>query len=250
MFRQLTAFVLALMGLGLLGSTADAATTVTKSQRECLVFIANLSQGNQAQQAFYDFVEFAAESMATTTLGPQYNQVHVVKGSAATRAALKNKLNEIASKSTVKAVDLIFVTHGLSGSVKFSDQTVSMSTVRDDIKNKLSSSKRAKLRMCFSTACFGESHNSKWKSAGFKVVSGSKGIYADSAVSYLPFLASWSAGLPFQFAVGAANAADTGNVVDLAAMGVLLAAGHPSWNQVDSTRVMSGNIVLNIGLMP
>lgn len=67
------------------------------------MFIANLSQGNQAwQQAFYDFVEFAAESMATTTLGPQYNQVHVVKGSAATRAALKNKLNEIASKSTVK----------------------------------------------------------------------------------------------------------------------------------------------------
>lgn len=250
MFRLITALVLALSSFGLLGTSADAATTVSKSQRECLVFIANLSQGNQAQQAFYDFVEFAAESMATTTLGPQYNQVHVVKGSAATRAALKNKLNEIASKSTVKAVDLIFVTHGLSGSVKFSDQTVSMSTVRDDIKNKLSSSKRAKLRMCFSTACFGESHNSKWKSAGFKVVSGSKGIYADSAVSYLPFLASWSAGVPFQYAIIAANAADTANAVDLAAMAVLFAAGLSNWYAVDSTRVISGNFALTIGLMP
>jgi hypothetical protein len=56
--------------------------------------------------------------------------------------------------------------------------------------------------------------------------------------------------VPFQYAIIAANAADTANAVDLAAMAVLFAAGLSNWYEVDSTRVISGNFALTIGLMP
>ena len=243
---------LAIVGLGIvaIAHPAQATTTVAKSQREALVFIANLSQGSAAQQAFYDFVEFSAKFLAVTTLGPQYSKITVVEGSAAKRAALSDKLDSITNKSTVKAVDLIFVTHGLTGSVKFTDTTVSMTTVKNDIIAKLTTAQRAKLRMVFSTACFGESHRARWIEAGFKTASGSKKIYADSAVSYLPFLVSWASGGTFANAVDAANAADVGNAVDLAASAVLFAAGSSSFDQVDSHRLRSGSTSLRISTMP
>ena len=64
--------------------------------------------------------------------------------------------------------------------------------MRDRIRAGLTLADRAKLRMVFSTACFGASHRMAWREAGFKTVSGSREIYADSASSYLPFLSSWA----------------------------------------------------------
>ena len=61
--------------------------------------------------------------------------------------------------------------------------------------------------MVFSTACFGESHRTAWREAGFKTVSGSKKIYADSAASYVPFLSAWAVGGTFGASVLAANVA-------------------------------------------
>lgn len=248
--QKLAPLALAALTTLALGSQPAAETPVSKSQREALVFIADLSQGSPAQQAFYDFVEFGARSLAQINLAPNYNLVTFVEGASATRARLSDRLRDIAAKSNVRAVDLFFVTHGLSGSVKFSDQTVSMTTLRNDITSKLSTSQRAKLRMVFSTACFGSSHNTSWLQAGFKVASGSRRIYADSAVSYLPFLVAWANGSTFSSSVAVANAADVGNAVDEAAKVVLFFAGLSNWFDVDSHRLIAGSSGLRISTMP
>jgi hypothetical protein len=141
----------------------------------------------------------------------------------------------------VRAVDLVFVTHGLSGEVSFSDQRVSMTSVRNDILAGRTTAQRAKLRMVFSTACYGESHRVRWIGAGFKAVSGSRAIYADSATSYLPFLISWANGSTFNQAVTNANNADLLRLQDAAAKPILYFAGFANWNDVDSYRLVMGS---------
>ncbi len=104
--------------------------TCSVSQRDLIVYIANLDTPSQSwiQRQFYNLVEFGAETAARTACALNYRAIHVVKGSSATRANLPVTLNNVAANSGVVAIDLFFITHGLSGSVKFSDSTVSMTT--------------------------------------------------------------------------------------------------------------------------
>jgi hypothetical protein len=238
---------------GIVASPAAPATSVSKSQRELIIVSPDLSQGNALEQAFFDFVQLNAISLAVATLGTSYNAVHVVKNSSATLNGVANKLESVSSKSSVKAVDVIFVTHGLSSTVVLADNRWPMFLVRDKIINKLSSGERAKLRMLFSTACFGASHRSDWRLAGFKTVSGSSGIYADSAASYVPFLAAWATGSSFAASVSAANTAGELTPSDAAAKTWFIARIPPRPDlaaKVDSHRLKSGSTSLTISTMP
>lgn len=235
--------VVAATALGL-SATASAAT-VSKSQRQVVVFVADMSQGSPTERAFYDFVEFGAAALAVPTLGPVYRQVNIVHGAAATRARLVATLKAAAARPGNRAVDLVFVTHGTTDEVVFSGGvSFTMAEVRDAIRNGLTTAERSRLRMVFSTACFGAAHNAFWRSAGFRVVSGGRQIYADSAASYAPFLGSWAAGASFATAVAAANAADPLRVNDNAAKLIL------GRTDVNSRRVVSGVGSLSIATMP
>lgn len=251
MLRLRTVLALSLALLVLTATQAQAAIPVTKAQRQAVVFVTDLSQGSPAAQAFYDLVEFGAAGLTVPTLGPRYANVTIVQGAAATRTRLRTTLKAAASASGVKAVDLVFVTHGLSGNVVFSGSSipVAMTAVRDDIQGALTAGERAKLRMVFSTACFGASHNARWLEAGFKVASGGKRIYADSATSYPAFLGTWALGATFGVAVAAANASDPLRLQDNAAEVLLRNEGFPN-PDVDSTRVVSGASSLTIATMP
>lgn len=231
--------------------TGPAATIgVTKEQRDAVVFLANLAPTEQPAKAFYEFVGFSAES-AVTALTPVYRRVHLVKGRSATLPALVSALNTAASNSAVKAVDLIFVTHGLSEEVVFSDVRATMDQVRQAVTDGLSAADRAKLRAVFSTACYGATHRGDWTGAGFNVVSGSRKIYADSALSYGAFLAAWASGQSFSSAIGIANASDPLDAQDKAATPILRQFGfsEEEANDVDSTRVISGTGALTINMM-
>jgi hypothetical protein len=255
MKRNLFGLIVVVILLAVVGAAtaapADAATPVTKAQREVVVFSPGLAQGTALEAAFYDFVEFNAIALATATLGTRYNALHIVRGAAATRAGLANTLNEITSRATIRAVDLVFITHGATDEVLLADDRWTIGEVRDRIRAGLTLADRAKLRVVFSTACFGESHRTAWREAGFKTVSGSREIYADSASSYLPFLSSWAVGSPFGIAVTAANVAGLQSGWDLAASAWYLGRGKPvEASQIDSFRLMTGSTGLTIATMP
>ncbi len=57
-----------------------------------------------------------------------------------------------------------------------------------------------------------------------------------------------ASGSSFWTATNAANASDPLAIQDLTAMGILWAAGHPDWDEVNSTRWRSGRTSLTINL--
>jgi hypothetical protein len=241
-------FIVGLLGL----QPASAQTYCPTYRRDCLVYIADLTSVNQsnAQKALYQALEFGAHGTAVTILTPYYRKVHVVKGWLATRAQLSSRLNSITADGNVWAVDLVFVGHGLTNEVVFSDQQVSMATVRNDILNKVPYIQRLKLRSVFDTSCYSSSHRSYWLGAGFKMASGSVAIYADSAASYPAFLQAWVSGMTFSQSVSVANYADPGRVLDQGAALLLKSWGYSKWWDVNSFRYVSGQGGLRIWHRP
>jgi hypothetical protein len=235
------------------GTGPAPVVAIAKEQRDAVLFVANLASASMEgfEKSFYEFVTFSAEQLGMSFLQPNYRKVHLVKGKDASLAALTAKLNEAASAPAVKVVDLIFVTHGLSDQVTFIDGRKPMDTVKQSIVGGLSASDRAKLRVVFSTACFGQFQREGWTDAGFKVASGSKGVYADSGTSFPAFLTAWAAGQSFTAAVKAANDSDPLRVQDKAAVSVMKSFGTPDkfTTGVDSVRVVRGNGELTINTM-
>ena len=76
---------------------------------------------------------------------------------------------------------------------------------RQEIKSAIGKTGEQKLRALFSTACYGKSAINGWLAAGFKVVSGSRAVYTDSAASHPKFLKSWKKGKSFKKSVKTAN---------------------------------------------
>ena len=248
--RPLFIIVLLAIASFVLATSAQAATPVSKAQRELVIVSPDLSQGDAIERGLYDVIEWSAVGLATGTLGLRYNVVHVLKDGAATRGGFVAKLDELTAKTSLRAVDVIFITHGLDANVLFSNGAFTMASVRDRILANLTTGQRAKLRMLFSTACFGASHRLAWRAAGFNTVSGSRAVYADSAATYQPFLTSWLAGVNFGLSVTAANAAGATSPWDALASGWLLAKGSQFWDDVDSFRLTMGTTTLTIGTMP
>ena len=223
---------------------------VDKSKR-ALVQIILVSNGYAgAERALYEFVEVATEKLTRSILAGSYRTVTFVKGENATLRGLVDALVMAARPTSVEAVDLIFSTHGSTSAVTFAEGLVS----EDDLRRALlamPAEVRTKLRICFSTACYGATHVDTWRAGGFSDASGAKGIYADSAVSYAPFLTAWAAELTFAEAVAAANAADIGDIADKAARRFYDIQGRPAAAAaIDSTRAREGEGFTRIYSMP
>ncbi len=223
---------------------------VLKAQREVIHLITLSEEMDGASKQFYEAVEAGAALTSNSLLGPQYGNTHYLQEQQATLSALCQKLEQVAAKSSVKAVDLIISPHGLDDKMYFyPNDGVSMALVADKIKA-IPAAYRRKFRMVFSTACFGASHIDEWLDCGFKVASGSEQVYADSLVSFPAFLGTWVMGGSFNDAVNAANIADPLRVQDGLAKPVMEAMGSPYANQVNSTRRIGGNGNLRISSIP
>ena len=237
--KKLLSILAVVVAVFALTAPVSAQFYVAPSERELLVFI-DVASGTGWMSPFYDFVEFSARDLAVSQLGSRYNRVWVVQGPTATRNNLRSCLNSITGRAGLRAVDLIFVTHGLNSRISFADGSYESSEVATFLRDNIVSSRRNKFRMCFSTACFGSQHRQAWRDAGFEAVSGSREVYADSALSYMPFLGAWRGYNTFRSSVDSANAADPARTQDTIASGLLWSLGSSYWNDVDSFRVRQG----------
>lgn len=228
------------IGIAFVQSGFSASSPIKKPQRDLVIF----NYLNTSDDLLYAFLEESGVSLAQVVLGPQYRQVHVVKGKSVTFAAFRDKLKSVTAHAAVQAVDVVFSLHGGEDSVLFADGARSDAQVGQAIQNALPESQRKKLKMIFNTSCYGATHRDGFRAAGFDVVSGSKKISADGASSYGPFLTAWATGASFSSAVGAANKASSAKVVDNAVT-TKYGAGN-----VDSTRVISGKVSLTIASWP
>ena len=226
---------------------------VAQANRE-LVQITFLSDGltDPAERFLYEFIETGSNALVDLHLANAYRRIHRITGNQATLANMISKLDLAASRSSTLAVDLVLCTHGGTRSrLFFKDGEKTGTQVKDAIIAGISAARRNKLRIVFSTACFGNSHNSKWIQAGFKVVSGSEGIYADSQASMSPFMHAWSQEKTFEDCINKANAGDIGNVADNLAKEFYRAKDRADLaDLVNSNRLIRGNHFIRIYSSP
>ncbi|MDD7967173.1 hypothetical protein [Actinomycetospora lemnae] len=213
---------------------------VKKSTRDLVQVILLSKDYEGAERALYEFIEVSTETLTSTMLGDDYREVTFVKGEDATLQGVVATLDAVAARSGTRAVDLIFSSHGFTDRMLFWDGKKSGRAVRDAFGD-IADDRRAKFRALFSTACIGHTHTDDWRAIGFTEAMGSKGIYADSAVSYAPMLSAWAGGRTFGESVDAANAADVLDAADEFARTFYRVRNQPERaEKVDSTRVRRG----------
>jgi len=223
--------------------------SVGKAARE-LVQVICLSDGWSGQErAMYEFIELSSRGIAATLLGPVYNRIQVLQGNDATLAQFQAALSRAAASAGTAAVDVLLNLHGSDQqTIPFKEAEYSVAAMQTALSG-IPAPLRRKFRTVFSTACFGETHLGMWTGVGFDVASGSRGIYADSALSFGPMLGRWASEGTFGEAIQLANT--VGLPADAAARAFYQAHG-PAGNAscVNSRRAIVGHETTRIYSTP
>ena len=229
-----------------------AQASVSKSER-ALVVLSELDQNSYPElRPLYTAMERLTADVPRSALAQQYNTLKVLQNQSATLSRLKTTLYSLAANSGIKAIDLIVNTHGTEDVLYFYDGGTSMRHIREEILSPDAPYNEAtmlqlkqKLRMLYSTACFGATHNAEWIRMGFDVTDGSLGVNANAEVEYPSVVHAWSTGQPYSNGFRLSNT----DAALLATDGPLRLAGQLGNNflrEVNSKKVFRGNTAITI----
>lgn len=175
---------------------------VVKDERALLV-VANLaSHGDPRYQLIYQWLDANAVGVAWLSMRPHYGRIHVLTGPQVTRSHFVDTIQALAQDPQIKALDVFLVMHGSKARLHFEDGAVSTADLKTqlqvaDLKNRL--------RLLYSTACYGATHADDFVGAGFRVVSGALGVNANGPYDYPAQLVHWGRGQRYKTAVNAGN---------------------------------------------
>lgn len=155
-------------------------------QHRVLLIVNHLASGDT--DYLYRFIESAGRATVETTLGDDYASLVKLYGGNATRARFVAALRREGAKAAVKRIDVVFMLHGSPGEVGFHDGDADTGALAADIA---ALNIRSKLRLIYSTCCYGDSHSADWLSAGFDTAIGAKKVNANAAVELAPLLSLW-----------------------------------------------------------
>jgi hypothetical protein len=172
---------------------------VQKTQR-ALVVVNEVDQSSGDFQWLYTFAEAAGRADVELTLRDDYGDLVTLYDANATSKKLLDTLKTVAGKSTIKQIDLFVMFHGNKNTLAFAhDEKVDMSDLKVGIKDLNIANK---LRMVYSTACYGSTHIDEFVSAGFSAAIGSVAVNANGAVEFPIFTKFWSWGWELDDALG------------------------------------------------
>lgn len=165
---------------------------VDRGHRVALVALRLSDGGIDRLKWLYRGLEAKGGSEAVRILSPAYREVVIVKGRAVTSTALVERLAALAADDEVAAVDLILVVHGLRGRLHFGD---------DDVRPAAEIAARLrevgagpKLRLLYSSACFGATHADAMLGAGFTTVIGAEQKNTTGYSEFRRLLTEWVGG--------------------------------------------------------
>lgn len=209
----------------------QTAAAVTKDERALIVVSELKTFGDPKLAWLYQFLEASGVVMAQTMLGGKYKKIVVLSGSAATRTNLGTKITQLKNDSTIKAIDVFVHLHGSSGKLWFANGSTTSSSLKTYIASK---GAQSKLRIFYSTACYGKSHAQDMVDAGFDAASGAVGVNANSSYEYPAIMGKLATGSTFKQAIDFGNNPAMRATHDNAAK----LAGFP---QANSFKVLRGN---------
>lgn len=173
------------------------------NQRGLLIVTSLEADGDPRFRELYRFLEASGSSMAELTLGHLYGTVRALSGADATTNGFVDALEELTSIPSIREVDVILNLHGTKTKLVFANKEITAKGLSDKIIEQVNASSR--LRMLYSTACYGSVHAPHFINAGFTCASGAKAMNTNSPIEYPVFLGLWAAGKRFKTCINTAE---------------------------------------------
>jgi hypothetical protein len=175
---------------------------VTKDQRALLV-VANLTTwADDRYGRLYEWLDQNAVRVAKALLRLLYRQINALTGASATREHFVQSVTEMALDPHTRALDVFLHLHGQPGRLFFEEGPVETSDLADELA---AARLGQRLRLLYSTACYGASHAPDFVKAGFRVASGSVGANANGPYDYPVQLLRWGLGQTYRMVASAGN---------------------------------------------
>lgn len=245
-----------LLGLVVLTAATFAKADVSKNERALLIVSELDQRGDPALGGLYRFLEGATIEVPRTFLGSQYGTIQVLANREVTRQNFRQALRSLAGDIRIKAIDVIIALHGTTNRLAFEDGTVDTETLASFFDVRITPGHaartdltRGKLRLLYSTACFGRSHIDDWLAVGFDAVIGAYGVNANAEFEYPSVLGQWALGQSAFNSLAATNLPTSLATTD----GPLVMAGRLSGNflqYVNSKKSFGGLKQTNINSDP
>lgn len=214
-----------------------------KSQRSLVIFseLTSAMKIHRYLKLFYEWLEGKGIRAAMYKLEGDYDNIIVSTGINATKDGFLNALSSAAAPQRIKAVDVILILHGVEKNLYFHRVRGVSAIQSSDLAAEISGLQLGnKLRMLYSTACWGAQHAQDFVNAGFKSASGARGINASPGISFESFVTLWSL-YTFEAAVkGSATP-----VLDEISEEVAAVLGFKK-SDIDSRKVVKGNGVFRL----
>ncbi len=211
---------------------------ISRNERALLV-IRDIVTGSRPElRPLYEFAETASATI-DNALGLRYGTIVKLSGAQATEDNFIERISDLGADNSIQAIDVIVILHGNSNHLYFHAGATAMGR----IKYRLSCLKvRRKLRMLYSTACYGLSHADDFVAAGFDAAVGSRAVNTNGATEFPLVLAAWAAGSSLQQAIAAGAVGY--QVSDQ------IAEDNLGFNDANSCKEFAGNEDVNINSEP
>jgi hypothetical protein len=214
-----------------------------RSEERLLLIVNCLAEhGNKDLRRLYHFIERAGVDVARRFLRAQYRFIFVLRDSDATWPKIVEALSTLSNTEGVKNVDLFFQLHGEPGRMRFHDRWVSVSELSRDLGPSVD---KSRLHLVYNLCCYGDSHSAAFLKAGFKAAIGARKVNANAATEYPLFCRFWAASsgkgrksITVSEIIRRADRPFPRFLQDLIA--------RRYFNNVDSTKVISGNASITI----
>ncbi len=218
------------------GSTPAVRNALAADQRALVVVSATSITGRADLARLYRLLDKVGPDIAKLQLAKRYDVVEALVGPQATRVAIVETLKTVAT-SGYQAVDMILMVHGEPDTLVLAgpggqgtDEVLAVDLAGDLVGLPELS---GKLRLCYSTVCFGQSHAQALLAAGFTAVIGAKAINANSATELPLLLSGWGRGDPIGAVLRRADNPEVRVATDFVAQ-------HFGFTSVDSEKVLLG----------
>jgi hypothetical protein len=174
-----------------------------ESEERALLVVANLSDGGDPRlQKLYEWLDENAIKVAKLILDDEYHHIEALTGPDVTAQNFVGRVLANAQNPQIKALDVILVLHGLKEKLFFDDGSIESSDLGAQIQT---ANLQDRLRLLYSTACYGSTHAQDFIDAGFRTASGAAGVCANGPYDYPAQLYNWKQEKTYKSAVKAGN---------------------------------------------
>jgi len=179
---------------------------VTRDERTLLV-VANLVVGDDNPnggnyQRLYEWLDRYAVLVANLLMRPVYRAVESLTSDQVTLDAFLDRVISLARDPETKALDVFLVMHGSPGRLYFDDVSVKTADLGEQLKG---ADLASRLRLLYSTACYGASHAGDLVEAGFRTAAGALAVCANGPYDFPTQLLKWGTNQTYWSTVKAGN---------------------------------------------